>query len=165
MLERTIILDGFSKTYAMTGWRVGYGIMPENVAIQVAKLETNTNSCTATFTQAASIEALKGDQTAVDKMVTEFKKRRDIFIDGLNTIDGFKCHKPQGAFYLFPNINHFGISSSDMERRLMHEAGVAVLSGTSFGASGEGYIRFSYATSQENIEKALTKLAEFARKL
>jgi aspartate/methionine/tyrosine aminotransferase len=161
MLERTIILDGLSKTYAMTGWRIGYGIMPEKLAVQVAKLETNTNSCTSTFTQVASIEAIKGDQSAVDKMVNEFKERRDIFIDGLDQIAGFDCHKPEGAFYLFPNINSYGISSSDMEHKLMHDGGIAALSGTSFGAFGEGYIRFSYATSTANIEKALNKLTDF----
>jgi aspartate aminotransferase len=164
MLERTIILDGFSKTYAMTGWRVGYGVMPEDLAVQVAKLETNTNSCTTTFTQMACIEALKGDQSAVDEMVAEFRKRRDIFIDGLAGIEKFRCHKPQGAFYLFSNIEAFGLSSSEMEHQLMHEAGIAALSGTSFGAHGEGYIRFSYATSRENIERALGKLADFAGK-
>lgn len=165
MLERTIILDGLSKTYAMTGWRVGYGIMPEKLAMQVAKLETNVNSCTTTFAQVASIEAIKGDQSRVDWMVGQFEKRRDLFIEGLNQIEGFDCHKPQGAFYLFPNIKNFGISSAEMEHKLMHEAGIAALSGTSFGAFGEGYIRFSYATSTSNIEKALSKLADFVKKI
>jgi aspartate aminotransferase len=165
MTERTIILEGFSKTYAMTGWRVGYGVMPKDLAVQVAKLETNFNSCTTTFAQVAGIEALRGDQSAVRQMVSKFKDRRDIFLDGLNRIDGFNCHKPAGAFYLFPNISKFGIKSAEMEYRLMHEAGIAALSGTSFGAFGEGYIRFSYASSTANIKKALDKLAEFARKL
>jgi len=165
MTERTIILEGFSKTYAMTGWRVGYGVMPKDLALQVAKLETNFNSCTTTFAQVAGIEALNGDQSAVGHMVSVFKKRRDIFCDGLNQIDGFKCHKPAGAFYLFPNISQFGIKSADMEHRLMHEAGIAALSGTSFGAFGEGFIRFSYASSTENIKKALNKLAKFANNL
>ena len=165
MLERTVMLDGFSKTYAMTGWRIGYGVMPEKLAVQVAKLQTNTNSCTAAFTQVACIEAMRGDQSEVDRMVEEFKKRRDFFIEGLSRIRGFDCHKPQGAFYLFPNITEFGLKSSAMEEKLMMEAGVAALAGTSFGAYGEGYIRFSYATSLANIETALSKLETFARKL
>lgn len=165
MTERTIILEGFSKTYAMTGWRIGYGVMPKDLAIQVAKLETNFNSCTTTFVQVAGIEALKGDQSAVGRMVSKFKERRDIFCDGLNRIDGFKCHKPAGAFYLFPNISQLGIKSAEMEQRLMQEAGIAALAGTSFGAFGEGFIRFSYASSTENIRKALDKLTKFAGKL
>ncbi len=165
MAERTIVLDGFSKTYAMTGWRVGYGIMPAELTPHVAKLETNINSCTTTFTQVACIEALKGDQSAVDDMVTQFKKRRDFFYDGLRDIKGFDCHKPDGAFYLFPNIEDFNIKSSDMEDKLMQDGGIAALSGTSFGVFGEGYVRFSYATSLENIEKALYKLTNFVNKL
>jgi len=165
MTERTIILEGFSKTYAMTGWRVGYGVMPKDLAIQVAKLETNFNSCTTTFAQVAGIEALKGDQSAVGRMVNKFRERRDIFCDGLNRIDGFRCHKPAGAFYLFPNISKFGIKSAEMEYRLMQEAGIAALAGTSFGAFGEGFVRFSYASSTQNIKKALDKLAKFVGKL
>lgn len=165
MLERTVILDGYSKTYAMTGWRVGYGVMPEDLAIQVAKLQTNTNSCTAAFTQVACIEAMRGDQSVVSRMVGEFKKRRDLFIDGLAQIRGFGCHRPEGAFYLFPNITELGLKSAEMEKRLMTEAGVAALSGTSFGAFGEGYIRFSYATSIANIEVALAHLTDFVKKL
>ena len=165
MKERTIMLDGFSKTYAMTGWRVGYGIMPEVLASQVAKLETNVNSCTTTFSQIACIEALKGDQSLVDIMVAEFKKRRNFFHEGLQNIKGFECHKPHGAFYLFPNIKEFGIKSSEMEQKLLYDGGVAALTGTSFGAFGEGYIRFSYANSLENIEKALSKLEDFVKKL
>jgi aspartate aminotransferase len=165
MTERTIILEGFSKTYAMTGWRVGYGVMPKDLAVQVAKLETNFNSCTTTFVQVAGIEALKGDQSAVGRMVKKFKERRDIFCDGLNRIEGFKCHRPAGAFYLFPNISKFGLKSAEMEQRLMQEAGIAALSGTSFGVFGEGFIRFSYASSTANIKKALIKLADFVKKL
>jgi len=165
MIERTIILEGVSKTYAMTGWRVGYGVMPRDLALQVAKLETNVNSCTTTFAQVAAVEALKGDQKEVKRMVSKFKERRDIFCDGLNRIDGFKCHKPAGAFYLFPNISQLGIESEEMEHRLMHEAGIAALSGTSFGAFGEGFVRFSYASSTKNIKKALDKLAQFANNL
>ena len=165
MLERTIILDGFSKTYAMTGWRIGYGVMPEKLAIQVAKLQTNTNSCTAAFTQVACIEAMRGDQSEVDRMVGQFKKRRDFFIDGLGQIKGFDCHKPQGAFYLFPNITELGLKSSAMEEKLMMEGGIAALAGTSFGAYGEGYLRFSYATSLASIESALGKLESFVKKL
>ncbi len=164
MLERTIVLDGFSKTYAMTGWRAGYGIMPEELTSHVSKLETNINSCTSTFTQVACIEAIKGDQSAVDMMVSQFKKRRDFFHEGLNDIKGFNCHKPHGAFYLFPNIREYGIKSSEMEDKLMHDGGIAALTGTSFGEYGEGYVRFSYATSLENIEKALSKLADFVKK-
>jgi len=165
MKDRTIILDGYSKTYAMTGWRLGYGVMPANLAEQVAKLQTNCNSCTASFTQIAGIEAIKGDQSEVDKMVTEFKKRRDIIVDGLNAIDGFECQKPEGAFYVFPNVEKLGFSSSELEGKFLNEAGVAALSGTSFGAYGEGYIRFSYANSVENIQKALSKLNDLVKKL
>jgi len=165
MKDRTIILDGYSKTYAMTGWRLGYGVMPTDLAEQVAKLQTNCNSCTASFTQIAGIEAIKGDQSEADKMVAEFKKRRDIIVDGLNAIDGFECQKPEGAFYVFPNVEKLGFSSSELEGKFLNEAGVAVLSGTSFGAYGEGYIRFSYANSVENIQKALAKLDDLVKKL
>ena len=165
MQERTIILDGYSKTYAMTGWRLGYGVMPADLAEQVAKLQTNCNSCTASFSQIAGIEAIKGDQSEVDKMVAEFKKRRNIIVEGLNAIDGFECQKPKGAFYVFPNVKKLGYSSSELEGKFLNEAGVAALSGTSFGAYGEGYIRFSYANSVENIQKALAKLSDLVKKL
>jgi len=165
MLERTIILDGYSKTYAMTGWRLGYGVMPRALADQVAKLQTNCNSCTASFSQIAGIEALTGDQSAVDKMVTEFKKRRDLIVAGLNDIEGISCLRPDGAFYVFPNVKSLGIASSRFESRLLSEAGIATLSGTSFGAFGEGYIRLSYANSIPNIEKALDKLRHFVESL
>jgi aspartate/methionine/tyrosine aminotransferase len=160
MPERTVILDGHSKTYAMTGWRLGYGVFPPFLAEKVAKLQTNSNSCTATFTQIAGIEALTGPQDEPEKMVEEFRTRRDLIVDGLNELPGFRCHKPAGAFYVFPNIEGTGKTSKEMETFLLHEAGVAALAGTSFGKYGEGYIRFSYANSQENIKRALQKIAD-----
>jgi aspartate/methionine/tyrosine aminotransferase len=160
MPERTIILDGHSKTYAMTGWRLGYGIFPKEMAAKVAKLQTNATSCTASFTQIAGKEALEGKQDAVDAMVKEFRARRDLIVDGLNAIPGIKCHKPSGAFYVFPNITGTGKTSKQMEDHLMDRAGVAALSGTAFGAHGEGYIRLSYANSQANIKKALERIAQ-----
>jgi aspartate/methionine/tyrosine aminotransferase len=160
MPERTIILDGHSKTYAMTGWRLGYGVFPPFLAEKVAKLQTNSNSCTATFTQIAGIEALFGPQDEPRKMVEEFRARRDLIVDGLNQLPGFKCHKPSGAFYVFPNITGTGKTSKEMETFLMNEAGVAALAGTSFGAFGEGYLRLSYANSRENIKRALEKIAD-----
>jgi aspartate aminotransferase len=163
MLERTIILDGHSKTYAMTGWRLGYGVMPAPLAAAVAKLQTNCTSCTAAFTQIAGAEALTGPQDAAEAMVAEFKVRRDLLVDGLNAIDGISCKRPRGAFYVFPNITGLGLTSKQVESRLLDEYGVAALAGTSFGAFGEGYLRFSYANSQENIKKALERFAEFAR--
>ncbi len=161
MPERTIILDGFSKTYAMTGWRLGYGVMPEYLADQVAKLQTNCNSCTSSFSQVAGIEAITGPQTAVESMVKEFRKRRDFIIAGLNDIKSISCSVPDGAFYVFPDISKTGLTSSVIADRILKEAGVAVLSGTSFGTGGEGFIRLSYANSIENIEKALSRLREF----
>lgn len=163
MKERTIILDGFSKTYAMTGWRLGFGIMPAELAAIVAKLQTNVASCTASFIQVAGIEALRGPQQWVDNVVEEFKARRDLIVDGINSIPGFKCHKPLGAFYVFPNITETGIDSRTLARRILDEAGVACLSGTSFGKHGEGYIRFSYANSRENIEKAMDRIQKFMK--
>jgi aspartate/methionine/tyrosine aminotransferase len=156
--DRTILLEGHSKTYAMTGWRLGYGIMPPKLADAVARLQTNSNSCTASFTQMAGIEALTGSQSRSRKMVKEFKARRDLIVDGLNAIPGFTCLKPKGAFYVFPNITGTGMKSKELETFLLEKAGVAALSGTSFGAYGEGYVRFSYANSQENIKKALEKI-------
>jgi aspartate aminotransferase len=153
-----IILDGFSKTYAMTGWRLGYGIMPAPMAQLVAKLQTNATSCTATFTQMAGVEALRGDQSAVERMVTEFRRRRDVIVDGLRQIRGLSCVRPKGAFYVFPNITGTGFSSRTLADRLLDEAGVACLSGTAFGEFGEGHLRFSYATSMENIEEALRRI-------
>jgi len=159
MAERTIVLDGHSKTYAMTGWRLGFGIMPKDMAPRVAKLQTNSNSCTCSFTQMAGIEALRGPQTSVDAMVAEFRTRRDLIVDGLNRIPGFDCHRPAGAFYVFPSIKATGRTSKEMENHLMDKAGVAVLSGTAFGANGEGFIRLSYANSQANLKRALEKIA------
>ncbi|MFB0510004.1 MAG: pyridoxal phosphate-dependent aminotransferase [bacterium] len=156
--DRLIILDGFSKTYAMTGWRLGYGIMPETMANWLAQIETNVNSCTASFVQRAGIEGLKGPQDEPAQMTAEFKKRRDVIVEGLNQIKGISCKNPKGAFYVFPNIKKTGINGSELADRLLNEAGVACLSGTCFGKFGEGYIRFSYANSVENIKKALSKI-------
>jgi aspartate/methionine/tyrosine aminotransferase len=153
-----IVLDGFSKTYAMTGWRLGYGIMPAPMAQVVAKLQTNVTSCTATFSQIAAVTALKGDQSSVDQMNAEFRRRRDAIVEGLRTIPGFQCVRPKGAFYVFPNITGTGFSSRALADRLLDEAGVACLSGTAFGEFGEGYLRFSYANSMENIQEALRRI-------
>lgn len=165
MTERTIILDGFSKTYAMTGWRLGYGVMPKELAAQIAKLMTNSNSCTCAFSQYAGLEALTGPQDEAEKMVAAFKERRDVIVEGLNQIPGFKCLKPKGAFYVFPNIEGTDMSSREMEDFLLNEAGVAVLSGTAFGEYGEGFIRLSYANSVENIKKALDWMKEAIARL
>ncbi len=164
MKERTIILDGFSKTFAMTGWRLGYGLMPEHVAKIVAKLQTNCTSCTSSFSQIAGIEALH-DRTLeyVDPFVKEFKRRRDVIVKGLNKIPGFRCHEPKGAFYVFPNIEGTGMTSQECADFLLYEGGVACLSGTAFGSHGEGFIRFSYATSVENIEEALRRVEKVIR--
>jgi aspartate/methionine/tyrosine aminotransferase len=156
--ERTILLDGFSKTYAMTGWRMGYGVMRPDLANQVARLMTNSNSCTASFSQIAGIEALRGDQNSVDHMREEFQRRRDMFVAGLNRIKGFSCRMPKGAFYVFPNITATGWKSKPLADALLEEAGVACLSGTSFGQFGEGYLRFSIANSMENLSKALERV-------
>jgi aspartate aminotransferase len=156
--ERTILLDGFSKTYAMTGWRMGYGVMRPDLATQVARLMTNSNSCTASFSQVAGIEALRGDQSSVDHMREEFQRRRDMFVAGLNRIKGFSCRMPKGAFYVFPNITATGRKSKPLADALLEEAGVACLSGTSFGEFGEGYLRFSTANSMENLSKALERV-------
>jgi aspartate aminotransferase len=162
--ERTILLDGFSKTYAMTGWRMGYGVMRIDLARQIARLMTNSNSCTASFTQVAGIEALRGPQTSVEAMCAEFKKRRDVMVAGLNKIKGFSCLLPKGAFYVFPNVTKAGWPSKKLADALLDEAGVAALSGTAFGAFGEGYLRFSVANSIENIEKALERVNDWANK-
>jgi len=160
MEPHAIILDGFSKTYAMTGWRLGYGIMPAPLAQVVAKLQTNAVSCTATFTQKAGIAALKGDHAPVRAMVEEFRRRRDAIVDGLRQIPGFACPRPHGAFYVFPNITQTGFSSRPLADRLLDEAGVACLSGTAFGEWGEGHLRFSYAASLESIEEALQRIRD-----
>jgi aspartate/methionine/tyrosine aminotransferase len=158
MLEKTIILDGFSKTYAMTGWRLGYGVMPLWLADAVDKLMVNSNSCTASFTQRAGLEALRGPQDAVDTMVAEFRRRREAIVKGLNGIPGFRCAVPEGAFYAFPNVTATGIPSKDLADLLLNDAGVACLSGTAFGSYGDGYLRFSYAASLESIEEALVRI-------
>jgi aspartate/methionine/tyrosine aminotransferase len=151
MQERTILLDGFSKTYAMTGWRMGYGVMRPDLAAHISRLATNSTSCTASFTQIAGIEALRGDQTSVDQMCAEFKRRRDVFVAGLNKIKGFSCRMPKGAFYAFPNITKTGLKSKPLADALLEQAGVAALAGTAFGEFGEGYLRFSVANSLENL--------------
>src|SRR5213592_4951312 len=164
MRERCILLDGFSKTYAMTGWRMGYGVMRADVAMHIARLMTNSNSCTATFTQIAGIEALRGPQESVEAMCAEFKKRRDVMVAGLNKIKGFSCRLPKGAFYVFPNITETGWPSKKLADALLDDTGVAALSGTAFGDFGEGYLRFSVANSIENIEKALDRVAAWVQK-
>jgi aspartate aminotransferase len=156
--ERTILLDGFSKTYAMTGWRMGYGVMRPDLAAQITRLMTNSNSCTASFTQIAGIEALTGDQSSVDKMNAEFKRRRDVFVAGLNRIKGFSCRSPKGAFYVFPNVTETGWPSKKLADALLEQAGVACLSGTAFGAYGDGYLRFSIANSLENLNRAMARI-------
>jgi aspartate/methionine/tyrosine aminotransferase len=163
MQERTILLDGFSKTYAMTGWRMGYGVMRSDLAAQVTRLMTNSNSCTASFTQMAGIEALRGDQSSVDHMCSEFKRRRDVFVAGLNKIKGFSCRMPKGAFYVFPNITKTGWKSKPLADALLEQAGVAALSGTAFGDFGEGYLRFSVANSLENLQQALDRVDQWTR--
>jgi len=158
MAEKTILLDGFSKTYAMTGWRLGYGVMNPTLAKHVARLATNVYSCATSFVQRAAIAALGGSQEPVTAMVAEFRRRRGEIVEGLNAIPGLRCSKPAGAFYVFPNIRSLHMKSADAERMLLEEAGVAVLSGTAFGPSGEGYIRLSYANSIENIREALRRI-------
>jgi aspartate/methionine/tyrosine aminotransferase len=161
MLEKTIILDGFSKTYAMTGWRMGYGVMPEWLVEAVNKLMVNSNSCTASFTQRAGIAALNGPQDGVTAMVAEFRRRRDAFCAGLNTLPGFRCAIPGGAFYAYPNIGGTGFKSDVLADALLQDAGVACLSGTAFGAYGEGYLRFSIANSYENLMAAIERIKGF----
>jgi aspartate/methionine/tyrosine aminotransferase len=164
MQERTILLDGFSKTYAMTGWRMGYGVMRPDLAAQITRLMTNSNSCTASFTQVAGIEALRGDQSSVDRMCQEFKRRRDMFVAALNKIKGFSCRMPKGAFYTFPNTTQTGWKSKPLADALLEQAGVAALSGTAFGQYGEGYLRFSVANSFENLQQALDRIDQWTRK-
>ena len=165
MKERTILLGGFSKSYAMTGWRLGYGVMPKDLAVHITRLMTNSNSCTNAATQVAGIAALKGPQDDVDRMVAAFRERRDVIVKGLNEIPGVSCVLPPGAFYAFPNIKGTGMKSKALADYLLDEAGVACLSGTSFGAYGEGYLRLSYANSVPNIKKALERMAEVIAKL
>jgi len=162
--ERTILLDGFSKTYAMTGWRMGYGVMRPDLATHITRLMTNSNSCTASFTQVAGIEAIRGDQSSVERMRAEFQRRRDVFVAGLNRIKGFSCRMPKGAFYVFPNITKTGWKSKKLADALLEQAGVACLSGTAFGDFGEGYLRFSVANSLENLNKALERIDEWTKR-
>ncbi len=158
MRDLTIILDGFSKSYAMTGWRLGYGVMPQALAEHITRLMVNSASCTASFVQLAGIAALQGDQTPVATMVAEFKRRRDLLVDGLNRLPGVRCARPRGAFYAFPNVTAAGRPSAEIADRLLSEAGVAVLGGTAFGAHGEGYLRLSYANSEANLRLALERM-------
>jgi aspartate/methionine/tyrosine aminotransferase len=163
MKDRTILLDGFSKTYAMTGWRIGYGVMRADLAAHFTRLMTNSNSCTASFTQIAGIEAIKGDQSPVDAMRNEFARRSRFFVDGLNRIEGFRCRMPKGAFYVFPNIEGTGWKSKALADALLEQAGVAALSGTAFGCFGEGYLRFSVANSMANLEEALHRIESWVK--
>jgi aspartate/methionine/tyrosine aminotransferase len=164
MLDKTIILDGFSKTFAMTGWRMGYGVFPTGLVDPINKLMVNSNSCTASFTQRAGIAALRGPQEPVHQMVAEFRRRRDAFVAALNEIPGLRCPMPEGAFYAFPNISATGWQSKPLADRLLNDAGVACLSGTAFGAFGEGYLRFSYANSMENLMRAVERIRNFLSK-
>ena len=165
MAARTIILDGFSKSYAMTGWRLGYGILPPELVAHISRLATNSVSCAASFSQIAGVAALDGPQDAVQAMTAEFARRRRLIADGLQAIPGINCPEPEGAFYAFPSIKGTGLTSAEFEERAMQEAGVALLSGSAFGEYGEGYVRLSYANSQENISKALERLDGMVRGL
>ena len=161
MSERTIILDGFSKSYAMTGWRLGYGVFPEPLVEPISRLVTNSVSCTSAFSQMAALAALDDADSSVREMVAEFQRRRDIIVPGLNAIPGITCPTPKGAFYTFPNIRSTGMTSQEFADRVLNEAGVAVLAGTSFGRFGEGYVRLSFANSAENIREALRRIEAF----
>ncbi len=161
MQERTIIVDGFSKTYAMSGWRLGYGIMPEPLARRVELLLTHAYGCTAEFTQWAAVEALRGSQDWVAAMVAEYRRRRDRVVARLNAIPGISCREPQGAFYVFPNVTRLGLPVDELADRILRQAGVALLPGTAFGENGEGYLRLSYATSMENLEQGLERIERF----
>jgi aspartate/methionine/tyrosine aminotransferase len=165
MVERTIVADGFSKTYAMTGWRLGFGVMPEALAEKMGLLLTHSTGCTATFTQYAGLEAITARQDDVDRVRDEFKARRDLLVAGLNAIPGVRCPVPRGAFYVFPSIESFGRPAREIAEYLLNEAGVAVLPGTDFGANGEGHLRLSYANSRENIARALERIGEALARL
>lgn len=165
MQTRTIILNSFSKSYAMTGWRLGFGIMPPELASHITRLVINSNSCTPPFIQRAGIEALKGSQEAVTRMVAAFRERREVIVEGLNSIEGLRTVKPQGAFYVFPNIEGVGMGSREFAGYLLKEAGVALLPGTAFGDYGEGFIRISYANSLDNIRKALDRISKAVARL
>ena len=166
MAERTILLDGFSKTFAMTGWRLGYGVFPRALVEPIAKLVTNSVSCTATFVQRPGTAALSSRPPEVDKMLAEFRRRRDAVVKGLNAVPGITCRVPHGAFYVFPNVRGLGLrSSTEVADRLLTEAGVATLTGTCFGAAGEGYLRLSYANSLSNLDKAVSRIADWSSRL
>ncbi|MCE2469919.1 MAG: pyridoxal phosphate-dependent aminotransferase [Dehalococcoidia bacterium] len=158
MRERSVILDGLSKSYAMTGWRLGYGVFPEPLVEPVSRLMTNSVSCTAAFTQMAAITALEAPQDGVRAMVAEFAERRDIIVDGLNALPGVRCRVPKGAFYAFPNVEGTGLSSQEFERKMLNDAGVSLLSGTAFGELGQGYVRISFANSAANLREALARM-------
>jgi len=165
MKEKTILMDGFSKTYAMTGWRLGYAAMRIDLAQKITQLMINSNSCTCAFTQMAGVEALRGPQTEPKKMDEEFRKRREVIVSGLNKIKGITCKKPRGAFYVFPNVKSFRMESKKLSDFILQKAGVAILSGTAFGTYGEGYLRLSFANSVENIEKAMKRISEALKEL
>ena len=166
MAERTILLDGFSKTFAMTGWRLGYGVFPRPLVEPITKLVTNSVSCTATFVQRAGTAALSSRPPEVDRMIAEFRRRRDAVVKGLSAVPGITCPAPQGAFYVFPNVRGLGLrSSAEVADRLLNEAGVATLAGTCFGAAGEGYLRLSYANSLANLDKAVSRIADWASRV
>jgi aspartate/methionine/tyrosine aminotransferase len=164
MKDKTILLDGFSKTYAMTGWRLGYAAMQKDLAQKVTQLMINSNSCTCAFNQMAGVEALRGPQDESKRFVEEFRRRREVIVDGLNKIKGITCKKPRGAFYVFPNVKSFGTESKKLADHILQDAGVAVLSGTAFGSYGEGYLRLSFANSVENIKKAMERISESLKK-
>lgn len=164
MKERTILLDGFSKAYAMTGWRLGFGVMPKELAPRVAQLMVNSNSCAAAFTQMAGIAALRGPRGPVERMVAEFRKRRDVIVAGLNALEGVTCLNPAGAFYAFPNVRRIDADSKRLADFLLADGGVACLSGTAFGEYGRGYLRFSYANSVENIQEGLRRMQEATKR-
>lgn len=160
MKDKTVMIDGFSKTYAMTGWRLGYGVMRKDLAEKITQLMINSNSCTCAFSQMAGIEALRGPQDETKKMVEEFRRRREVIVSGLNKIEGMTCKKPKATFYVFPNVKEINMDSQKLPDFLLNKAGVALLSGTAFGKYGKGYMRFSFANSIPNIEKALKQIEE-----
>jgi aspartate/methionine/tyrosine aminotransferase len=160
-----VVADGLSKVYAMCGWRLGWGLMPKDIAENVIRIQTNITSCATSFIQKAAIEALLGSQDEPEKMIAQFKKRRDFIVDGLNQVEGFSCYKPHGAFYVWPNITRTGWDSRELAEYMLTELGIAALSGTAFGQFGEGYLRFSYSNSIENLEKAVNRLKEAMPKL
>lgn len=164
MTDRTIILDGLSKSYAMTGWRLGYGIFPEDMVESISRLAVNSVSCATALVQRAAIQALEGPQDSLKAMSNEFRKRRDVIVQGFKSIPGTNCPEPDGAFYAFPSIRETGLSSNEFEERSLYDAGVALLSGTAFGKYGDGYIRLSYANSLENINEALNRIETLVRK-